>query len=291
MSGPVPEVRRRRRRIVSALPDPVLGQLMIGVAALGVIAAVVGTVVGWRLLTTAGTALGRSLELTTDTLDALDTSIDLASSTLDVVGGTLADVEATAGALEETLADSGDLLGETADLAREDVAGSLESVEGALPALIQVAGTIDTTLRALSTLPFGPEYDPEEPFDRSLVRVQESLVGLPGELRRQGDLIDAAAANLEGVGAGVEGLVSGLADLDQGLQDALGLLADYRGTAQQGRDVVQASADEVQRQVVAARIALVLFGFAFAGLQTVPYHLGRRAVEAAAAATLDPPPG
>jgi hypothetical protein len=158
------------------------------VACLGLAAALLGATAGWVLIGRTSAALEASLALTSDTLEALDASAGVASDTIATLGISLRTLEQTATDLDAAFDDGQMLMGELATLVREDVADSVGAIDDSLPGLITVAGTIDSTLSALSSLPFGPSYNPGESFAASLGDLQTSLDGLPERLVDQADL-------------------------------------------------------------------------------------------------------
>ena len=255
------------------LPPHRLVPLLRGVAAVGLLAALMGLVVGWGLLSQAGTALEESLVLTGDTLEALDASAGVAADSVEVLGTSLAGLADTAAALDTAFDDGELLLEDLGELVRRDVAESIAAIDDALPGLIRVASTIDTTLSALSALPFGPSYDPSESFADALRTLGVSLEGLPEQLEEQAGLIESSADSLGDVGEGVSDLVDDLAGFQTTLDDTAALLDTYDATLAEGTTLVADAADGFGRQIVLGKVVVVLFCLAFAGAQLVPLHI------------------
>lgn len=255
------------------LPPHRLVPLLRGVAAVGLLAALMGLVVGWGLLSQAGTALEESLVLTSDTLEALDASAGVAADSVEVLGTSLAGLADTADALDTAFDDGELLLEDLGELVRRDVAESIAAIDDALPGLIRVASTIDTTLSALSALPFGPSYDPSESFADALRTLGVSLEGLPEQLEEQAGLIESSADSLGQVGEGVSDLVDDLAGFQVTLDDTAALLETYDTTLAEGTTLVAEAADGFGRQIVLGKVVVVLFCLAFAGAQLVPLHI------------------
>lgn len=258
--------------ILSPSPARAPGVLR-GVAALGLLAALVGGVVGWVLLGQVGVALEDSLDLTRETLVALDASAGVASESLEALGASLGALERTAGSLDTAFDDGEALLTELSTVVREDVADALAAVDDTLPGLIRVAGTIDGTLATLSSLPFGPSYDPEQSFADALRGLETSLDGLPTRLREQADLIDTSAANLGEVGRGVSALAAELSAFDEALVQSAALLSTYDETIAEGTLLVQEASASVGSQLRWGRAAVVLLALAFAAGQLVPLQM------------------
>lgn len=251
-----------------------VGRVLLAVGAVGVVASLVGMVVGWRLLSEVHAALDRSLLLTSDALDALDNSVAVAQDTAVVVTDGLEQTEQTARELVVVFADGQDILDATADMSERDIAASLEAVEEALPALIQVAEVMDRTLTAVSALPLGPTYDPDEPFDESLRAVQREMRGLPDELREQADLIRDAGRNLGTVGDGAASMASDLATLRVSMREAAGLLEGYADTAAEASAVVTDTQENLAARMRGARLMVVVLGLTLLLGQVVPLAIG-----------------
>lgn len=236
MNGP--SVRRRISRRTA-------GKALLGIGLFGVALSLVATVSGLRLVGDLNTSLGQSE--------------DVARDAIVLVKASLADVETTTRELATVFEDAEVLLDTTADLSETEIAGSVQAVSDALPALIEVAEVVDRTLQALSNVPFGPRYEPAEPFDESLRRVQLELDGLPEDLREQARAIRAAGANLDAVRDGTEAVADDLSRLRDTVDSASGILGPV-DTAE-------------RRSELAGRLGLARFLTVAVGLTGVVAHL------------------
>lgn len=252
----------------------VAGRLLTALGILGVLGSLAGIVLGQLLLTSADEALSRSLVLTGESLEALEDAVVVAEGTVQLVEEGLGQAETTTAQIAGTVNDGATLLGSTADLTEERLADSLLALEQSLPGLIDVTGVIDTTLTALAALPFGPSYNPDEPFDDSLRELQASLDGVPEDLRRQARLLRATGTNLTEVGAGTEAIAEDLGEIRIGLGDALEVLQDSTTTATSAREAVADTREGLGRQLLQARVLVVLLGLTVAAGQIVPLALG-----------------
>ncbi|MFA9430436.1 hypothetical protein [Egicoccus sp. AB-alg2] len=252
----------------------VAGRVLVGIGVVGVVAGLVGMVVGLRFLTLLDQALEDSLGVTAQAVDALGASVEVAGDTLGVLERTLANTAATTRDLGTSLADAEAVLTATAELSEEDLAGSLAAVQDTLPALIQVAAVMDTTLSALSAIPFGPDYDPTQPFPDSLRAVQAELDGMPDALRDQAALIRDGAQSLGTVREGTGDIADDLDDLRATLASADELVDRYATTATEAREVVTGNQAALERQLAWARVLVVLLALSFVAGQVVPLGLG-----------------
>lgn len=253
-----------------------VGRLMRIVGIVGVVAGLIAVVIGLWLLHDLDDMFGRSLALTSDSLATVDSSLTVAAESVGLVGAGLGDAERTSRGLEESLSEGADLLGETARLTRYDVAESLESFERSMPALIQVTGTIDTTLRAVDQLPVGPEYDPDEPFDESLRALQDDLDGLPDDLRAQADAIDDAGDNLATVGRQSVDIADSMQEVRTNLSRAGRVLNDYQATTSEAHELLEQTQADLRRRVWILRALVIALGLIYCIGQILPMYLGNR---------------
>lgn len=250
------------------------GRLLVGIGLLGLFASLAGIVIGRGLVTQTDLALERSLALTADTLEALQSSIVVAEETMALVEGGLAQAEATTRDLVTTVEDGSEIMTSTADLTEGRLADGLESVEESLPALVEVASVIDVTLSALSSIPFGPSYSPDEPFDESVREIQRSIAGVPDDLRAQAAMIREAGVNLGEVGEGTAAISEDLAAIRLGLTGAVDVLSTYTATATDAADLIAETRAGLGRQATMARLLVTLLGLTVAAGQIVPLGLG-----------------
>lgn len=253
-----------------------VGRLMRTVGMIGVLAGIGAIAIGLWLLYDLDAVFAQSLELTADSLVTVDSSLGVATESVQLVGAGVGDAEETSRGLQESLVEGSGLLRETATLTRTGVAESLESFERSLPALIQVAGTIDSTLRAVDQLPVGPEYDPDEPFDDSLRTLQRNLAGLPDELREQADAIDEAGDNLAAVGRQSVDIANAMRDVRMSLDDAGQVLAEYKTTTSQASALIEGTRADLERRLWILRALVVALGLIYCVGQILPIYLGGR---------------
>jgi hypothetical protein len=250
------------------------GRLLIALGVVGLLSSIATIVVGRSLVGEADLALQRSLALTAETLDALQASIAVAEDTVVLVESGLEQAEVTTQALVGTVEEGAEVLQGTADLTEDRIAGSLEAVDDALPSLIQVAAVIDRTLSALSSVPFGPAYSPDEPFDESIREIQRSLAGIPEDLRDQAVLIRAAGDNLSEVAVGTDAIADDLRAIRTGMVGAVDILGSYTDTATGATELIADTREGLASQVRLVRWLITLLGLTIAAGMMVPLAIG-----------------
>lgn len=256
------------------------GRVLRAVGLVGVFAGGLAIALCLWLLRDVDAMVGRSLVLTAESLAAVDSSLGVATESVATIGDGLAQAERTSRGLEDSLVEGADLLDETARLLRGDVASSLDSVRRSMPALVQVGGTIDGTLRAVDQLPVGPAYDPEEPFGETLAALEEDLEDLPGDLRDQADTVEDAGDNLRTVGRQGERIAGSLTEVRSSLDDASSVLGEYRATTGDARQLIRETTDDLSRRLVILRVLVVVLGGIYCVGQALPLYLGHRLAEA-----------
>ncbi len=147
------EARRRR-----------IGQVLTVVGAVGVVFTLIAAVIAFVLVGRLHESVDESLALTVQALDTIDGSLDVSKAVvdsvadgLDAIGNTIATVQDSTGAVAGTLDTLKTLVGTTLPTA-------ISGVQTVLPTIKTVAGTIDTALKGVSRIPFGPNYEPDVPF-------------------------------------------------------------------------------------------------------------------------------
>lgn len=246
---------------------------LLVIGAVGVAVSVVAVVVGLRFLGHLDRALEDSVGVAADAIDALGGTVEVAGESLSRITAILDSTATTTRDLSGAIAETEVVLRATADLSEERIAGSLDAVEGTLPALIQVAAVIDRSLSGLSALPFGPDYDPDEPFDASLREIQREFDGLPEAVREQAGLIRDGSRELRSVRVGTGVVADDLDRLRATLADSAELVERLAVTASETRGLV-AEQDGVRQQLGWARVLVVLLGATFAAGQVLPLGVG-----------------
>lgn len=258
-----------------AVPDRrLVGRLLLAVGALGAVTSIAGAAVGFGFLGGLQSTLDSSVGVTADALDALQASVELGSETFEAVERVLDETESTTRGLGVALQGTETAMTGIARLSDDEVADSVSAVSRSLPALIDAAAVIDRTLGGLNSVPFGPDYDPDEPFDESLREVQRELAELPQALRRQADLIRDGRDDLREVRRGTTRLADDLGTLNATLASAADVLAEYETTTTNARDVVAASSEGLRHDLLLGRAIVVVLGLVLLASQVVPLGLG-----------------
>jgi len=253
--------------------SPRLRSTLVGVGMLALVTSAVGLVVGLTLVDSVSGDLGGSVGLSESALRSVDETLDLLedvaaevddglATAADSIDGAAVGVETAAGRLEDV-----------ADFLDGELQANIKAIHGSMPAAIQAASAIDATLRALSLL--GVDYDPEEPFDVSLMAVEAALADLPGQLGAQAEAIRALVPVSREFAGDAATMAESFSSLAVELATSKELIDSYRATLAQAEGVVDQSGSSLTANIWLIRLMIVMMALTGAGLAIGMIVLGR----------------
>ncbi|MGH8913116.1 MAG: hypothetical protein ACRDZM_01215 [Acidimicrobiia bacterium] len=239
----------------------------------GLIASVAGLVLGLVLVDSVSEDLGDSVGLSASALLAIEETLGVVEMiAADVDEGLVAAADSIAAASQASATASG-RLGDVADFLDGDLQTDIEALRGSMPAAIQAAGAIDDTLRALAL--FGVDYDPEQPFDVSLMAVEDALTELPSELSAQAESIRALVPASQQFSADASALAESFTDLGDDLAGSQEIIDSYRLTLDQAQRVVDDTGSSLTLNTWLLRFLAVSLALGGAALSLGLIRLGR----------------
>lgn len=251
-----------------------VGRILVAAGVTGALSSLVGAGLGLVVLGDLDRSLASSVEVTAEATGALAMTTEVADDLVRDVASTLTSAALAARASAGGVEASVDVLEGAAEVTGRDVAGSLAAVEDTLPALVDVASVIDSTLSALDRLPLGPSYDPEVPFDDAVRQLQRELDGLPEALQAEADLLRTGAVELGDVGRSARFLAADLDELAGDLRDARGVIGQVAATAGEAARVLEEDVGGLDTGLTTARVLVAVGGLALAVGQLVPLAAG-----------------
>jgi uncharacterized phage infection (PIP) family protein YhgE len=181
--------------------------------------------------------------------------------------------------VQSSLSTLDDVLQSTAGLA--DATGSLsatlptsfDNIDAALATVQNLGETVDSTLSALSSLPFGPDYNPSVPFPeavgdlrQALDPISAQLTTISGELQNFASGSDDLTAQIDALTADVERTRDALSGTDD-------LLAQYRQATIEAGQLAADTRDQLSGSMTRMRITLVALALLLALSEFVPWTL------------------
>lgn len=264
-----------------------LGILMVGTGMIGFISSVAGIVIGLQVIDAIGTGIQSNLLITSQSLDTVEDTLLLAKATISDVNTSLETVEMSADDLGRTINDTRPLVDRVTGIASEEVPNSIEAVQASIPNMVAVAGVIDETLTTLNNFridesilglrlqyDLGVDYDPEVPFDESVMALGESLEGLPETLRTLRVYLNVTNENLATISQGLFNVADDLDTVNGRISEIEPLLDEYIRIVSETNDNTRQLRAQVDYQLARARLVLVALMIWLVLAQAVPLYLG-----------------
>lgn len=279
VAPPMPR-RDSAYRFGSARANRRAGRLMVAVAVVGLVVSVTGTFVAWRLVGEINSSTRDTLGVTIETIDSVENSIDLADQVLGASADTIETGAATLDAVAESFDSATGVVGEVDDLtttvgpALADAATTLRRLEG-------VGATIDDLLGGLSSIPFGPDYRPEQGLGDTLGDLAADIEDLPAEFLQTSEDLQDFEASLVDLEREVTRLSADIGDVSARLEGSDAIIDGYRSNVSDARAVALSTRDDLDGDVALMRLLLVIGGINLAIAQIVPYWIGRTLIATA----------
>ena len=223
----------------------------MGIVVLSALALIGGLILVQSLADDARASVSASksaLEAIGETVATVDEVASETASSLDAASASIAQVSSTVDEAVITLEG-------VADFLEVELPETLQTVQRSMPAAIQTANAVDSTLRTLSL--FGVDYDPEEPFGDSLSRVNTALASLPDEVRAQSSALRELIPSTSQLAVESERLAESLTELGESLDGFAALTDQYEITLTEAETTIAGTSSSVDSSIWMIR-ALVI---------------------------------
>jgi hypothetical protein len=265
----------------------ILGIVLLIVGLLGLLISVGGTLVSRGVVAGLGSSVQTTLDLATESLDAVGDTLALTKTTVDQAGTSIDTLVETAANVSATMSDTLPVLDKVTDSATRQIPDSIEAVQDAIPAVAEAAGAIDDTLRVLNSFEvnrrvfgvdiqfdLGIDYQPDEPLDDTVLTLGSSLDGIPANLRAlESDMVQTSQ-NVSLVGGNIDSIAGDLESISQTVDDINPLLDQYIDIVGQTKTLIAQAQKDLDGQLGMLQLAVTAL-FTWLGLnQFVPLYLG-----------------
>jgi hypothetical protein len=242
------------------------------IAVFGVVTAVVLGAVGWVFLTDLDENLDRSLVIGEAASVSVIETIDVAERLIETLDAGLETVGATLSAIESSLGDTAELASITASLSAS-LPESFGDIDVALATVESLSGVIESTLSGLSSVPFGPDYDPAVPLPDAIANLRAAFDPIGDDLTLLTAELQTFAEGSADVRAQVDEVRADLVETRIALADSAALLDDYRSTANEAGQLATSSRTDMSRAFTLARLAVLVLAVFVVVAQFVPWWL------------------
>lgn len=236
------------------------------------IATVFAAIAGWIGLD----IVAASLEVAPEVQEAGEPAEGMVAAidgTLEQVRSGLDTLQSITQRVADSSGDAAAVLDEVAALSTGQIPDTLSSLEQALPALIDTAAVIDSTMRTLSVL--GVDYQPQVPLDEAFTDVQQQLDGLPESISAQGEDLQALAEEMRTTGEQTDVLSGHIEEIERSLARTQTSLDEYAAAVDSLGRLAEVS-DRINTLLPVGRISLGVLAVTGLMLGAIGWSLGTR---------------
>ena len=234
------------------------GPSIVMLGLVGIVGAVIITVVAWLLIEDLFERFGDSLEVTGEALVSVGATLNVADEALETLTASLetaATATGHAAVSSETVAAA---VSETVVIVGEDLPASIEAIRAAMPGLIEASNVIDNTLSGLSLI--GVPYNPDVPLDEAFAELDRQLAPLPEGLRQNAEIIANLIPEADGFHQETLTLTDQIEMIRISVVEARSVIDDYQSQTARLDAVVQDAAAGLNQGAFLSRLLVVLGG-------------------------------
>ena len=270
----------------------IIGAIMFITGLLGLIVTLVAAAFSGQVIDGVGQSIDNTLNLALESLSAAQDSLDLAKQSIADVNTTMDTVEQSAANMSKTIADTQPVVDGISQVVAQDAPKSIEAIQSAIPNMAETARIVDNTMELLSDfgfeqeipIPFsdplvigfdlGIEYNPEQPFDESILLFGESLEGLPEQLRSlEGDL-ETTSENLGLISKDISTLSGDLGALNEGIAEIIPLMDEYKRIINEIETALTDAREQLDVQLDKVKIVVLVALLVISLTQLTPIYVG-----------------
>jgi methyl-accepting chemotaxis protein len=246
--------------------------ILRSIAVAGVLIAIIGTVVVWVFLADLEDTTERSLLIGEQATVTLNETIDVADQVLKAVDDGLSTVQATLGTVDDVLQSTAGLADATGSLS-STLPQSFEDMDAALVTVQRLGETVDSTLSALSSLPFGPDYDPDVAFPDAVANLRQALEPISQQLTTISGELENFAAGSGDLTAQIDSLTADVERTRNALSGTDDLLGQYRRATTEAGQLAAETRDQLSGSMTRMRILLIALALLLAISQFLPWTM------------------
>ena len=252
----------------------VIGYTFIVAAILGLIFSLAGIVMVWVVKTPLTTNLISTIDLIDTTLEATSSGLTIVDDTLTNTISDLTSIENTVHTAGRGIDDSVPMVEALSVLMSENIPQAISATQTGLSTLQDAAGTLESTLRLITSIPFLPieGYDPDISFSAALEEVSQSLDAIPQSLSEMDNTMIATKGNLIMLGAQINIIARNISDLQDSFYEIQLVFDQYQEVISGVQVKLDSFRDNLQTGItISAWIFTIIFvwlGIAQVGLLT-----------------------
>jgi len=252
----------------------VIGYIFIIAAILGLIFSLAGIGLVWVVKAPLTANLISTLDLIDTTLDATSSGLTVIDDTLTKTISDLSSIENTVQTAGKGIDDSVPLVESLSTLLSDNIPQAISATQTGLTTLQDAAGTFESTLQLVTSIPFLPieGYDPDVSFSDALEDVSQSLDAIPQSLSEMEGTLSSTEGNLVMMGAQINIIARNISELKDSFYEIQLVFDQYQEVISEAQTKLGSFRDSLQTGIIVTAwiftIIFVWLGIAQLGLLT-----------------------
>jgi len=252
----------------------VIGYIFIVAAILGLIFSLAGIALVWVVKAPLTANLISTLDLIDTTLDATSSGLTVIDDTLTKTISDLSSIENTVQTAGKGIDDSVPLVESLSTLLSDNIPQAISATQTGLTTLQDAAGTFESTLQLVTSIPFLPieGYDPDVSFSDALEDVSQSLDAIPQSLSEMEGTLSSTEGNLVMMGAQINIIARNISELKDSFYEIQLVFDQYQEVISEAQTKLESFRDSLQTGIIVTAwiftIIFVWLGIAQLGLLT-----------------------
>jgi methyl-accepting chemotaxis protein len=252
----------------------VIGYIFIVAAILGLIFSLAGIALVWVVKAPLTANLISTLDLIDTTLDATSSGLTVIDDTLTKTISDLSSIENTVQTAGKGIDDSVPLVESLSTLLSDNIPQAISATQSGLTTLQDAAGTFESTLQLVTSIPFLPieGYDPDVSFSDALEDVSQSLDAIPQSLSEMEGTLSSTEGNLVMMGAQINIIARNISELKDSFYEIQLVFDQYQEVISEAQTKLESFRDSLQTGIIVTAwiftIIFVWLGIAQLGLLT-----------------------
>lgn len=252
----------------------VIGYTFIIAAILGLIFSLAGIGLVWVVKAPLTANLISTLDLIDTTLEATSSGLTVIDDILTKTISDLSSIENTVQTAGKGIDDSVPMVESLSTLLSDNIPQAISATQTGLTTLQDAAGTFESTLQLVTSIPFLPieGYDPDVSFSDALEDVSQSLDAIPQSLSEMEGTLSSTEGNLVMMGAQINIIARNISELKDSFYEIQLVFDQYQEVISVAQTKLDSLRDSLQTGIiVTAWIFTIIFiwlGIAQLGLLT-----------------------
>lgn len=208
----------------------VVGITFIAAAVIGLIFSLAGIVLVWWVKAPLTDNLSSTLDLIDTTLEATSSGLTVVDETFTQSVADLSSLENTVKTASSALEESVPMLDSVSTLLSESIPEAIDATQTGLTSLNEAAGTLESSLRLITSIPFLPieAYEPEVSITDALDEVSLSLDAIPESLSEMDTSMNTSRGNLIMISAQTNIIARNISELKENLYEIQSVFDQYQ---------------------------------------------------------------